>query len=439
MAEPKPFHDLHNPKRGKESREGRPGWYEYYAGFSPNFVQDALKLSGAEPGSAKILDPWNGSGTTTEMSLRNGFESLGFDLNPAMVIVAKGRMLQPNVHQSVTSLLEEILLRANTVDDFPRSDPLEAWLSVETASLIRRIEFAVQTILVDAKSYTALGERPSLDDVSALAAFFYVALFRVLRKVVKPFASSNPTWIKEAETDSERVHIETSELSTLLRAQVIRMAADLAVDKLHNEYRIPDCRIDVASSRALPIDSNAVHLVITSPPYCTRIDYVMKTGPELALLGLGQAAGLRQLRDQMIGTPTIGKEAPTPDPKWGTKCLEILNRISNHTSKASKSYYLKTYVQYFDGLYQSIAELDRVLARTGQCFFVVQDSYYKELRIDLAGILVEMARSMGWCSDLRRDFRSLRTMAGVNSGARAYGNPHSAVESVVHFSKATSL
>src|SRR5216684_580563 len=100
---------LRNPKRNKHNRNGRSGWYEYYAGFSPTFVDDALALSFAEPGIDRILDPWNGSGTTTDVATRKGFDCIGFDLNPATVIVAKARTLQPNVQPSLASLLEDIL------------------------------------------------------------------------------------------------------------------------------------------------------------------------------------------------------------------------------------------------------------------------------------------------------------------------------------------
>jgi DNA modification methylase len=37
--------------------------YQYYAGFSSDFVCDILEKY-ASPGT-RILDPWNGSGTTT--------------------------------------------------------------------------------------------------------------------------------------------------------------------------------------------------------------------------------------------------------------------------------------------------------------------------------------------------------------------------------------
>lgn len=46
------------------ARNGKGSLYRYYAGFCPEFVTDALRH--AQVGIGKlVLDPWNGSGTTT--------------------------------------------------------------------------------------------------------------------------------------------------------------------------------------------------------------------------------------------------------------------------------------------------------------------------------------------------------------------------------------
>jgi DNA modification methylase len=427
--------NLRSPKRGKESRSGRSGWYEYYAGFSPDFVQDALGLCAAEPGDATLLDPWNGSGTTTQVGTLCGFDTIGFDLNPVMVIVAKARTLQSNVHQSTAGLLEEIFVRASSTDPEMHDDPLLNWLSIEAATSVRRIEVALQTILIDPNSYVDLAARSSLSDVSALAAFFYVAFFGVMRQLLKPFRTSNPTWIKAAGGIGDRIHVGREELTALLRTQVARMSQDLAAEPPVLPKGMAASQIEIASSLALPLDSGSIQLIITSPPYCTRIDYVVKTGPELALLGLGHSSKVHDLRDRMIGTPTIARDLPLCAKEWGKTCSDLLDTVSDHRSRASKSYYLKTHVQYFDGLYRSLVELDRVLANSGECFLVIQDSYYKEIRIDLAQIVKEMGSAVGWDCDFRRDFPSSRTMVGLNTGARSYSNPRFPVESALHFTK----
>jgi hypothetical protein len=434
---PSPFLNFRNPKRDKESRHGRAGWYDYYAGFSSSFVQDVLSFSQATPTVSRILDPWNGSGTTTDLCTRNGFDAAGFDLNPAMVIVAKARTLQPSVHPSLASILDEIVFRACEVHLDYSEDPLAAWFSQRTVRVIRNIEASCQLILIDSRKYTALGSLESLRNVSALAAFFYVGLFRSLRLVLKPFRSSNPTWIKNARTSGDHIQLSQNEFASIMRTQVAKMIADLAAeDPALQPERIPSAYLDVATSVSLPIPDKFINVVVTSPPYCTRIDYVIKTCPELALLGVGNSSSFRTLRERMIGTPTISKQFSTPTANWGQTCLNLLDSVENHESRASKSYYLKTQLQYFGGIHDSLIEINRALDNSGQCFFVVQDSYYKEIHIDLARIVKEMGMLIGWTLEHCRDFESLRTMVSVNRKARAYNDPPKlAVESVLHFSK----
>ncbi|WP_410712175.1 DNA methyltransferase [Bradyrhizobium sp. BEA-2-5] len=39
-----------------------------------------------------VLDPWNGSGTTTSVANGAGLTAVGIDINPAMAVVAKARL-----------------------------------------------------------------------------------------------------------------------------------------------------------------------------------------------------------------------------------------------------------------------------------------------------------------------------------------------------------
>jgi DNA modification methylase len=409
---------------------GRAGWYRYYAGFSPAFVRDALHLV-APPRGARILDPWNGGGTTTEVASSMGLEALGFDLNPTMVIVAKARLLNSEIAPSLGSILGDLLYKAMRLDAGYPCDPLSDWFTPRSAAALRRFERALRMLLVSPNACDPLFEQATFAHVSSLAAFFYVSAFRVVRELLSPFRSANPTWLKQP-TVSERVSVTERQLHEKLQTHVRDMAGDLAV--LSSRADWGHATIERASSLRLPLGDGSVDAVLSSPPYCTRIDYVNGTGPELALLG-AKPGSLRALRDQMIGTPTISQVAPRPESHWGGSCLAAIEGIGRHGSRASKSYYLKTYVQYFDGLNTSIREIGRVLKPGGKCLLVVQDSYYKELHVNLATIVDEMVHPLGWYKIGRADFPTVRTMAGVNTRARENGNPTRATETVLVFRK----
>src|SRR5687768_10602167 len=95
--------DIPSPKRDRSSMTGRAGWYPYYAGFSADFAQAVLD-SFADRRHSTVLDPWNGSGTTTAVTAGKGFEGFGFDLNPVMLIVARARLLNKRERSSLMPL-----------------------------------------------------------------------------------------------------------------------------------------------------------------------------------------------------------------------------------------------------------------------------------------------------------------------------------------------
>ena len=59
---------------------------------------------------------------------------------------------------------------------------------------------------------------------------------------------------------------------------------------------------------------------------------------------------------------------------------------------------------------------------------VVQHTYYKQLRNNAPGILVQMTASAGFGSGTRHDFAVARTKASMNPKARAYRASSAATE-----------
>lgn len=423
--------EFRNPKRNGSCESGRASWYPYYAGYSPKFVEDSIDFARTLTPVSSILDPWNGSGTTTQIAHSRRIRAEGFDLNPAMVLVAKAKTLPVQVHASIPSLLDDISAKARTLRGALPEDPLTIWLNRRTAGAVRSIDKAIFMLLVQRREYIPLGRLDSLVQVSALASFFYLALFRALRSLLKPFIGSNPTWIRHPKTVDLLLDISSRDITESFRDHASSMHATL-VREANNGAAINSVasKVDVAASESLPVGNAEFDLVVSSPPYCTRIDYVVKTSPELAILGIDRRS-FRALRDGMIGTPTVSNTPSGSSTAWGPACEGILHRISRHPARASKSYYWKTYVQYFNGLFRSMQEIKRVLRPRGLCFLVVQDSFYKELHVDLATITNEMAEGVGLSQIYRSDFKTSRTMVGLNTISRTYNDTPAHTESVL--------
>lgn len=420
-----------NPKRRSPDAAGRDELFPYYAGFSGVFARELIRSAGLNREST-LMDPWNGSGTSTAAAALFGHRALGFDINPVMAVVAKARLLPRVELPSLAPLLADITKKAAGYrricgDD----DPLRTWFVPNSVTAIRGIERAIRKLLVS--SIPSSSSFESVSQMSAIAAFFYVALFRTVRRLLENFNSSNPTWIKRPASLRSRMRPNGEDVQSVFRIQVANMSNALAAEPRDRDLITSNCSIQVASSESLPVGDHTVDLVLSSPPYCTRIDYVIATSPELAVLGFPMKDKLRELRGQLIGTPTIQRRSLSPDPKWGPTCNAFLERVVHHPSRAAKSYYYKTYVQYFAAIAQSFREISRCIKPGGKCVIVVQDSYFKDIRADLAAMFREIASEYHLSTIRQVHFPLTQTLASINTRSRRYRSSSLAVESVLCF------
>ena len=135
--------DPRSPKITHSNRAKVAAWYPYYPGYSEAFVDDVLKRHRTS-GPCVVLDPWNGSGTTTLCARKLGHVALGFDINPALVLVSKGRLLDRGVIPSVRCLTTEILDQSRGLrfeHERPTPEPLSLWFEPETASRLLKKSF----------------------------------------------------------------------------------------------------------------------------------------------------------------------------------------------------------------------------------------------------------------------------------------------------------
>lgn len=417
---------LANPKQ--TARVRAEGWYRYYAGYSPDFVADALRLVNRDARPLHVLDPWVGAGTTCAVAADQGHVTTGVDINPALVTIAKARMLRSDVTESMEALTEEIIKGANrSRRHISPGDPLLNWFAPKAATSLRALERSIFRLMVSPESdESALGF--GLTHLSPLAAFFYVTLFRVTRNRLRSATTSNPTWVKASVPLKNRAKPSRAALQDEFRAMQGSLSEFLRIGTQHETADTP-VEIQHGSSTSLNLPDEVVDVVITSPPYCTRIDYVASARPELAVLGCGDDI-FKALRHMTIGSPTL----PSFVDKTATQSAaakRFLKAVRSHRSKASQTYYYRYFDTYFRMLDRSLQEMHRVVQWGGSGFLVVQDSYYKEIHLDLPRITTELAERHSWVVSNRFDYPVRRTMAVVNPRARAYRQTFGAVESVL--------
>jgi hypothetical protein len=394
-----------SPKRPSSENVGLSDIFPYYAGFSFGWACDQL-AEGTDPDSTTVLDPWNGSGTTTLAARSTGLRSIGVDLNPMASVVARLRATASDVQVAVAAPSRDRI----TCDD---NDPLFAWLTKPTVERLR----AWTQLLCNLPP----GE----------SALCYVALFRVVRNLTKKFEGSNPTWVRRARNPDDLIHVDDDHIDLLLRDEQKAIISRLSSQP---RLRAPVLLI-TASATKLPIADESIDIILTSPPYLTRIDYAVAYARELAVLDVNISAD-RDLRESLMGT-TLIRSSQKSDLNLGPTAQELLANVSQHRSRASSGYYKKQFEQYLSDLTASFDQITRVANQGATMVLVVQDSYYKEIPIGLAVICGEEAARRGWQVADSQPFPVRHNLTTINKAARAY-TKGVVVETVITLRKARS-
>lgn len=309
---------LSSPKQTSAERQS--SLFPYYAGFSEAFVRDALDALQATADQV-VLDPWNGSGTTTTVAKQGGLTSIGIDINPALAIVARARLATKKDMSAARLLLK----------DGGR-----------------------------ALSQKFLRETCRAPYNSATRSILLLAVFRLTRRKLRDREriGTNPTWwqLKLSEVKQVISSISKSQLDS----ELLKLGATLSIAS-DGPNAASLIRADVLSSSLPQLHAD---IIITSPPYLTRIDYVKATLPELLVLSLLEEFSFDDLRRTMIGSPVIGRGPDCMPNGIGSYAKSVLSQIASHGSKASETYYLAFFSTYISKMFDAFQKLGSV-ARPG--------------------------------------------------------------------------
>ncbi|MFF0091389.1 hypothetical protein ACFYSF_15735 [Streptomyces canus] len=255
-----------------------------------------------------------------------------------------------------------------------------------------------------------------------------MAIFRAVRSLTKSFEGSNPTWVKRAKEPDQLLNVTRSKMDEMFQAEQLFLKYRLGA--IHRTTA--PVSLVTADSAALPVSSRSVDVIVTSPPYLTRIDYAVAYARELAVLGI-DVFSEKKLRKALMGT-TLTRASSSSRNGLGSKANDLLLEISRHESKASSSYYMKQANQYLADLNAGMLEAARVSKHSAEMHLVVQDSYYKDVLVPLAEICIEEAQRQGWELQAHEEFPVRRLLTALNTSAQAY-KKGDVSESVITFVK----
>lgn len=407
-----------SPKRGAPERVGLGGWFPYYAGFSLDFAKDALRALEVGPTSV-VLDPMVGSGTLAVAAQIQGTNFIGTDLNPVMAVTTAAK--DGSNSQDATTIACNAIIEAASRDphrsaqapDFATTwyNPL-VWSTLRSVIDVQEIDNAVKmhpriSELLDHRQFPLEPMGPS-----ALARAAAVFVARAFAGVTH---GSNPTWPRQ----TDRIRRQSATIQRSVCEKVKSMESDLRDTFGPANGGLRRIAIGRADSRNLPIPDSSIDAIVTSPPYLTRLDYVVATAPELALFD-ENANDRHALRGLLMGTTTTARADQVDLSNLPQGVTDILRKVAMHPSKESGGYYRKQFEQYFSDACALTCEIARVLRPGGTAILVLQDSWYKDIKVPLGELYLELFAEAGVPGKIIKSERILRHLTQFNSAAAQY-------------------
>ena len=271
-------------------------WVPWIAGFSAQFVDDCLStyLSGSTPNAAWVLDPFAGVGTTLLESFIQGFNVVGFEINPYAALASITKLqaheippctLREGIH-SFSKFMQNSLRSNKGIPASGRPEGFSGRTEFFSPAVERKVLFA-------------------LDYINGVRDTAIRNLFRLaFGSVMVSFSnySYEPSLTRRVAVGKEP--ITEFDVEAAIRKKLLLMAED--IEWLRSTVRKngspPKANIQVDSFFTAPVKLRRkafVDLLVTSPPYLNNYHYPRNTRPQLHWLGFASGPGYEGARESI--------------------------------------------------------------------------------------------------------------------------------------------
>lgn len=398
-------------------------WYRFVYAYSDSVITGLADEFDIEQNDL-IVDPFNGTGTTTLAAKKLGIDSIGTDTSPASVLSARCktnwdvdlsafRDRRSDLLSTVEPIFKEISSQNNTtLDSFgdstdghevdlskydftePTKTP-KGWLSEKPLKKMTVLKYHIEELPDDA-----------VTDLLTLAMI-----------AILPEDVGNVRFGPEATRD--RKQEGDKDVYTIFKSKLADIEADLesvqaavdsgAVEPGETEIIRGDAR-ELAdtlreNSRLLNSDKHdgEVDYLITSPPYPAEHDYTRNQRLELIWLDAADDnQDLQQIKKANIRSHTkniyvADDEGEQVDIRENDRVDSIVTEMENIIEEEDIShgfgqYYPRVIEEYFAGMQHHFEQVYDLLTPGGKAAYVVGDSgSYWQVEVETAAILGELA------------------------------------------------
>lgn len=357
-------------------------WYFYKEGFSPNLVERAIKESSLNKDN-KVIDPFNGSGTTTLTSSLFGLNSVGVEVNPFTHFLSSTKLI--NLREKKIKDGKEALYEAAKKQ---KKSPLLKFstFSEETKKTKYLFNSDVLNAFEGSWSHTQNLNSPKLKRVFQLAL--------IIAAMKNCNAKRDGKCLRYRESWQEKKFDKDSFINSLDET-LNEVIADMESSTVEGSSKIYNSDIRKIINRKTSLDN--FNLCVTSPPYLNTFDYTDIYRPELYLGKFVQ--GYDQLYNLRLKTVRSHVQAKWKKPiskEYGSIYKRIFEKISEDKDNLMHKNIPLMIQAYFEDMQKVLQTLKTKCAPNGSLWMVVSNSAYANVEVPLDLILADIGTKVGW-------------------------------------------
>lgn len=368
------------------------GFHKYPAKFIPQIPGWAIRRYFGGQSNNLVIDPFSGSGTTLVEAALTGNSSIGVDIDPLSVLIAKVKTTPLDI-----TLLNTVLtwFRARIRDyDGPLFTPecttIEHWFPTNTVSELGRIRAVIEQISAE------FGDTTRVKDIYD---FLIICFSSIIRRVSFADNESQKTYVSHT-------HIKVpEEVFPLFEDQLNYFVERITqYSQVRGLGKAKVVRASSSEPMARWLKGKRADLAVTSPPYIKAIDYVYNQMVELFWIGdlfeMNTQTKQNSKKNNYVGNKQIpAKEYSGFLPaSFKFDIQELDDKIAEVYDTDKKNGLKHSYISYkyfrlMDNHFSSIAEC---MKEGAHYVFVVGDSDVSNIHFNTATYLTELAARHGF-------------------------------------------
>ncbi|UUF13543.1 MULTISPECIES: DNA methyltransferase [Flavobacterium] len=353
-------------------------WYYYKEGFSPELVKSAIKEAELLEEDI-ILDPFNGSGTVTLTASTEGYNSIGFEVNPFTCFIAQTKIINTSIKgfdksviRTIESCKEQKISNLESFSTFSESTKRDKWLFNQ--NVLRTFE-AGHLNLKNENHYNS----------------------KLLKLALISAAMKNSNVKKDGKCVRYKKNWDRLGYNNESFLETFINETNLIKEDLDNQVKVKPKIYNVDCRKHIDKLDKKFKLCITSPPYLNTFDYTDIYRPELFIGDFIRSnEELYNLRLKTLRSHVQANWKMPKEQSYGYSFDEVYNKIKSNPEMLMHKNIPYMILAYFEDMKKIFVSLKEKAEKGASLWFVVSTSAYANVHIPVDLILADIAVQVGW-------------------------------------------